>query len=191
MNYEAHVYINGKKIGYHVGGFTPFNFEVTNDLKEKDNILIVKVDNKRKREGVPTVNTDWWNYGGITRDVALLEQSATFIEDYFIQLKKGSLEEVEGWVKWNGPSKAEKVKIRIPELKFEKEYSANEGRALVSFTQKFQLWSPSNPKLYEVFLIYSKDTIRDRIGFRSIETKGQDILLNGKPVFLKGICIHE
>ena len=191
INYQSHIYLNGKKIGSHEGGFTPFNFEVTDFVKEKENSLVVKVDNKRRRDGVPTVNTDWWNYGGITRDVLILEQSGTFIEDYFIQLKKGSIDQAEGWVKWNGSEKNATVRIKIPELKFEKEFKAENGRAFISFSNKFQLWSPENPKLYDVILVSGKDTITDKIGFRSIETKGQDILLNGKPVFLKGICIHE
>src|SRR3989339_1234783 len=65
VNYEAIVYLNGEKLGEHVGGFTPFNFEATNKLVDGDNFVVVKVDNKRKMNGVPTLNTDWWNYGGI------------------------------------------------------------------------------------------------------------------------------
>jgi beta-glucuronidase len=75
-NYEADVYLNGVKIGRHEGGFTPFNFEVTKLIKEQDNYLIVKVDNKRRRDAVPTLNTDWWNYGGLTRQVSLMGRSS-------------------------------------------------------------------------------------------------------------------
>ena len=67
VNYEAIVFVNGKEIGQHVGGFTPFNFEVTGLLKSGENSVVVKVDNKRKLDAVPTINSDWWNYGGITR----------------------------------------------------------------------------------------------------------------------------
>ena len=70
-NYQADVYLNGRKLGRHVGGFTPFAFEVTDRLRPERNSLVVRVDNKRLREGVPTLNTDWWNYGGLTRDVVL------------------------------------------------------------------------------------------------------------------------
>ena len=68
-NYQADVYLNGRKLGRHVGGFTPFAFEVTDRLRAERNSLVVRVDNRRLREGVPTLNTDWWNYGGLTRDV--------------------------------------------------------------------------------------------------------------------------
>jgi len=71
-NYHTIVYLNGEKLGEHTGGFTPFQFEITDKIKDKDNFLIVKVDNKRKPQAVPTMNFDWWNYGGITRRVMLL-----------------------------------------------------------------------------------------------------------------------
>ena len=69
INYDAHVYVNGHKAGHHIGGFTPFNYDVTDLLREGTNTVIVKVDNKRYAEAVPTQIFDWWNYGGITRDV--------------------------------------------------------------------------------------------------------------------------
>ena len=86
VNYHAVVYLNGEKIGEHVGGYTPFYFDVTGKLKEKDNLIVIKVDNKRLREAVPTVNTDWWNYGGITRSVSIINVPKTHIYDYKIQL---------------------------------------------------------------------------------------------------------
>lgn len=103
VNYQADVYLNGKKLGIHIGGFTPFNFEVTTLLKAKDNFLIVKVDNKRRRDGVPALNTDWWNYGGITRDVKLIETPEQFIQDYSIQLDPNDTLRLRGFVQLNGP----------------------------------------------------------------------------------------
>ncbi|MFO7169850.1 MAG: hypothetical protein DIU80_017655, partial [Chloroflexota bacterium] len=64
VNYEARVWVNGRNAGYHVGGFTPFNMDITDLLTDGDNFVIVKVDNKRKAENVPTQIFDWWNYGG-------------------------------------------------------------------------------------------------------------------------------
>ena len=88
-NYQADVYLNGEKIGQHEGGFTPFNFEITSLVRDTGNFLVVKVDNKRRRDAVPTLMTDWWNYGGLTRHVKLVETPATFVHEYFIQLQKG------------------------------------------------------------------------------------------------------
>src|SRR5215831_16251070 len=89
-NYLADVYLNGEKLGRHEGGFTPFNFEITRLVHETNNALIVKVDDQRRRDAVPTLMTDWWNYGGLTRQVQLVETPATFVQDYFIQLQRGS-----------------------------------------------------------------------------------------------------
>ena len=72
-NYLTHVYLNGEKLGMHEGGFTPFNFDITDRVKDGNNFVVVRVNNDRRPENVPTVNSDWWNYGGITRDVLLVE----------------------------------------------------------------------------------------------------------------------
>ena len=86
--------------GQHIGGFTPFNFEITGLLREGTNSLVVKVDNKRHPEAVPTVNADWWNFGGITRPVTLIETPSTYIGDYYVQLKKNDKDTVEGGYNW-------------------------------------------------------------------------------------------
>lgn len=193
-NYETDVYLNGKKLGKHIGGFTPFNYEISSLLKtDGENSLVVKVDNKRKREGIPTLNTDWWNYGGITRDVSIVEVPATFIIDYTIQLNKGSKTEISGYVKLNGATKNQKVKVEIPELKSITEVTTDaDGMGKIKIpVNKIDLWSPENPKLYNVIVSCETDKVTEKIGFRTIETRGTDILLNGKPVFLRGICIHE
>jgi beta-glucuronidase len=191
-NYIADVYLNGEKIGQHEGGFTPFNFEITKLVRDTGNFLIVKVDNKRRRDAVPTLMTDWWNYGGLTRDVKLIETPATFVNDYFIQLQKGSRNHVTGWVKLAGAKLNQQVTVRIPGAGFTKSFATDaRGFAAIDFNADLKLWSPEDPKLYDVAVEAETDQVRDRIGFRSIETRGTDILLNGKPIFLRGICIHE
>ncbi len=193
-NYETDVYLNGKKLGKHIGGFTPFNFEITELLKEKDNFLVVKVDNKRHKDAVPTLNTDWWNYGGITRDVKLVETSEGFIQDYFIQLDPKDKKKISGEITLNRKSKKyEKVTVNIPELKIKETYTVN-NKGKIDFSiasSKIKYWSLENPYLYSVTLSTKDDEVTDQIGFRTIKTKGADILLNDKSVFLKGISIHE
>lgn len=192
-NYESDVYLNKKKLGKHIGGFTPFQYEITQSVKDSLNSLIVRVDNKRKREAVPTLNTDWWNYGGLTRDVMVVEVPETFISDYFIQLKKGNLNQVQGYVKLNGTRKKQKIHIEIPELKSNFEFDTNEeGIATIDFPlKKLELWTPEKPKLYQVVIASETDKTTEKIGFRSIEAKGTEILLNGSSMFLRGICMHE
>ena len=191
-NYLADVYLNGEKLGQHEGGFTPFNFEITKLIHDGDNFLIVKVDNKRRRDAMPTLMTDWWNYGGLTRDVKLIETPATFVQDYFIQLQKGSRNRIAGWVKLNGASLNQRVTIGIPEAGISRSFTTDaSGRTAIDFTADLKLWSPETPKLYEVIIETETDQVRDQIGFRSIETKGTEILLNGRPIFLRGASIHE
>ena len=96
VNYESTVYLNGEKLGQHEGGFTAFNFEATSSLRDGENFLIVEVRNVRRADAVPALKFDWWNYGGITRDVMLVEEPAVFIQDYFVQLAKGSNHEITG-----------------------------------------------------------------------------------------------
>jgi beta-glucuronidase len=203
VNYRADVYLNGKKLGMHKGGFTPFDFELADSaLKAKDNYLVVKVDNKRYADEVPTLNTDWWNYGGITREVRLIELPArSAIIDYTIGLKpagtagrpdKTPANEIEGWVQLAGAADGENIQIEIPELKVKQIFPVRANRAIVDFTlPTFKSWSPEEPKCYRVILSGRSDRIEEKIGFRTIAVQGKKLLLNGKPVFLRGISIHE
>jgi beta-glucuronidase len=191
-NYAATVYLNGEKLGEHEGGFTPFSFEVTGKLRPTGNFLVVAVDSTRRQNGVPTLSTDWWNYGGITRNVSLVEVPRVFVRDYFVQLAKGSRDRVAGWVRVDGATGPQRVTVRVPEAHAEQTVETDAaGYAPLGFDAKLELWSPERPKLYDVEIACGAETLRDQIGFRSIETRGTEILLNGAPVFLRGICIHE
>ncbi len=205
VNYRADVYLNGKKLGSHLGGFTPFDFEIPDGvLKPTGNNLIVKVDNKRYADEVPTLNTDWWNYGGITRSVRLVEVPREFIEDYFVSLQgpsKGNeagasgtdttTDVIRGWVRLNNAS-AESVTLEIPELHLKRSFPVEDNLAAINLQAKgLQRWSPENPKRYRVIISAGADRTEEKIGFRTITVSGAHLLLNGKPLFMRGICIHE
>ena len=202
VNYEAHVYLNGKKLGMHKGGFTPFNFEISPGmLKDKSNFLVVKVDNKRYADEVPTLNTDWWNYGGITRDVKLIITPQNFIQQYAIHLKQSqdiekSLKRkrfnISGYFKLNTTAAEEKITIEIPEIGFKENVDIRDSEGSFDLeAKKLELWSPENPKLYKVMFTLGEHTLTDKIGFRKVEVSGKDVLLNGKEIFMRGISIHE
>jgi len=199
VNYDCHVYVNGKKAGHHIGGFTPFNFDVTDLLHEGRNFVIVKVDNKRSASAVPTQIFDWWNYGGITRDVMLLSVAPTYIEEYSLPLipskGKGKEREIAFSAKLNCKEAGREITLSIPELKLKQTFTTDTEGRISGFlkvpVKKLMLWSPENPKLYHVDLMLDGETISDEIGFRTIETRGKQILLNGEPIFLKGISMHE
>jgi beta-glucuronidase len=196
VNYESDVYLNGKKLGKHIGGFTPFAYEITKLVKEKNNSLVVRVNNNRHTEAVPTVNTDWWNYGGITRDVLLVETPATFISNFQARLKPGTTNNtVEVNVQLDGQQLNQEVKLELttPTMQVSVKHNADtNGFAHFEFgSRQVWLWSPEDPLLNEVEISAGEDLLKDRVGFRSITTSGTDVLLNGKKIFLRGICIHE
>ena len=192
VNYEAIVYVNGKKVGRHVGGFTPFCYDVTDVVKNGNNFVILKIDNKRHADNVPTQIFDWWNYGGITRDVLLVTVGETYIDDYSLQLAKGNARLLNFQARLNQPKAGEEISLSIPELKVRKTVVTDaNGVASISFKAKPALWSPETPKLYKVEITRGEELINDEIGFRTIETRGKQLLLNGKPIFLRGVCAHE
>lgn len=193
VNYRAEVYLNGQKLGTHVGGFTPFTFEATKILKPGTNSLVVKVENLRAKDRVPTVNMDWWNYGGITREVKLVTVPKKFIADHRLALESEQSRVISGWVQIAGAGAGESVQISLPELGEKLSATTDvSGRAAFHFSPaSLKLWSPESPKLYDVNISYGGNAITERIGFRTVRTQGKQILLNGKPIFLRGISIHE
>ena len=193
INYRCHIYLNGKEIGQHEGGFTPFQLEITNAVKEKDNFLAIEVNNKRTPDAIPAMSYDWWNYGGITRDVFLVSTPKEFIEDYFIQLDKYKADKIDTRIKLSSKLAKKKITVEIPELKIKQTLlTDSNGEINASFnSKKIQRWSPELPKLYKVILSSDNEKIEEMIGFRNIWVKGEDIYLNGKPIFLKSISFHE
>jgi len=200
-NYRSHVWVNTKSVCEHEGGFTPFDCDVTGVLHDGNNFVIVAVDNTRIPDGVPTLQTDWWNYGGLTRDVSLVDVPAQFIDDYDLHLVRTPDESstnrtIEGYVHVEGAAQGATVSVSIPELHATARATVGTGdRALIKLPVKsLSLWSPENPKLYKVELAVSsessEDTLEDDMGFRTIEARGTEILLNGQPVFLRGVSIH-
>lgn len=193
VSYRCRVYLNGEEIGSHEGGFTPFQIEVTGRLKPADNFLAVEVNNTRTPDAIPAMAFDWWNYGGITRDVSLVSVPEAFVEDYFIRLDKDSADRISADVRLSGAPAGTSVLVEIPELKVRETASADErGAAALSFRVKnLKRWSPEDPKLYRVIVSAGRDRVEEMIGFRNVRVEGEDIYLNGEPVFLKSVSFHE
>jgi beta-glucuronidase len=190
-NYEARVFLNGVFIGSHRGGSTPFFIELTGHLAAGANRLQIQVDNRRRPERVPMNHTDWFNYGGLYREVGLLRVPAVFIRDFGVALVPGSQgrriavdvalsDRIDGTARFAIEGLANDVTIPV----------AN-GVGRIEFDAAPELWSPDSPRLYPVSLAFGDDEVGDRIGFREIAVEGQRILLNGQDIFLRGICVHE
>ncbi len=192
VSYRSEVYLNGKFLTSHEGGFTPFSVEVTGKLKEKDNFIAVRVNNRRTKDAIPALSFDWWNYGGITRDVMLVKVPDVFIEDYFVRLSSEDNESVDIDIELSD-AVSQEVSVEIPELKISARLTTSaEGRVSATLkTKGMELWSPDSPRLYDVKLSSGKDSISDRIGFRFLSVVGTSILLNGKPEFMRSVSFHE
>ncbi len=192
VNYRAYVYLNGKEIGRHEGGFTPFVMEVTDALRSGENRLTVGVDSAHDAQTIPTPITDWDLYGGITRPVTLVYTPGTFIYDAVLSL--GTNGRITGEVRLNGPQAAgQRVSVAIGTLGTYSATADANGRAVFDIARPrgLNLWSPEAPTLYDVRFSAAGDVVRDRMGFRTIAVRGNEILLNGKPIFLRGISLHE
>lgn len=189
-NYLCRVFLNGEYAGMHRGGSTPCFLDITELLKE-DNRIILVVDSTRRAEQVPTENTDWFNYGGVYRDIELIRLPKVYIKDFRIALvPDGSFDKIRFRVTLSEAISAE-AELVIEELKIKQKISITDGTASEIICVKPELWSPENPKLYEVAVSCMEDVITDRIGFREIKVVGREIILNGKSIFLRGISCHE
>lgn len=193
VNYKAVVYLNGQRVGAHEGGFTPFTFEVTALLRAGPNQITVGVDSTRDAQSLPPVFTDWELYGGITRPVRLVYTPATYIDDAHIHLTGD--QQLRATVRLDGPAAAHQaVSLRISALGLQMQ-----GRTDASGTAQLQIaappglqrWTPDAPHLYTVALQAGDDRLEDRVGLRTVQVVGEDILLNGVPIVLRGISLHE
>ena len=192
VSYLSSVWLDGQKLGTHEGGFSPFAFDVTDLLKSGEHSLVVSVDNTRRPENVPCAQFDWWNYGGIIRDVALFELPESYIAEGTLQCAKGDCGKLVGHLQLSGPKAGVEATVEIAALGVKATARTDaQGRAAFEVAAKPELWSPGSPKLYDVTFTADGDSFTDRIGFRTVETKGKQILVNGEPTFLKGICFHD
>lgn len=193
VNYKADVYLNGEQLGVHEGGFTPFAFEITDIVVEGRNSLTVGADSRRDWQSVPPPVTDWETYGGITRPVKITRTPETHISDAWIRLTPNNMIEID--VELDGSLSAyTAVKLSIPEINLTVNGTSDQQgqwSAKVKAPAELENWTPDAPKLYSVQIETTQDSWNDEIGFRTIEVVGEDILLNGEPIFLRGISVHE
>jgi beta-glucuronidase len=200
-NYRSHAWVNGKRVCDHEGGYTPFDCEVTAVLHPGSNFVVIAVDATRLQDGIPSVGIDWLNYGGLTRDVSLVTVPSTFIDDYDVHLAHGAAwvpgnTEITGYVHVLDAPAGTPVAIDIPEAGIHAT-AVTDAQGKAPFDVKaahLDLWSDLSPKLYKVTLSSGvgaqQDRITDDIGFRDIRVDGTHILLNGKPVYLRGANEH-
>lgn len=190
VNYLCRVFLNKKYVGMHRGGSTPCYFEIS-ELLEHSNRIVIQADSTRRDGQVPPAVTDWFNYGGIYRDIEIIRVPKVHIRDFRIFLEPdGSFRKLRVAARISEAVDAAAV-LEICELGIRQEILLKDGKGELMLEAEPELWSPEHPKLYDVTLSCGADRVSDRVGFREIRVSGTDILLNGKPIFLRGISCHE
>jgi beta-glucuronidase len=190
-NYETRIFLNGHFLASHQGGSTPFFVELTEYLLNGNNRIHLNVDNRRLPERVPMHHFDWFNDGGIYRDIELVHLPRHFIRDFSLSLVPNSdLSTFECQVTLSDPVDGTAV-LSLPALGLQLDIPVKQGRGSIHSAADLRLWSPDDPHLYDCELRFGDDRVTDRIGFREIKRDGTTLLLNGKPLYLRGVCVHE
>lgn len=195
---EADVYLDGKHLGNHYGGFLQFGYEV-NNLAPGTHALTVRVNNSlNDTDSFPLSLVDWFNYGGIARGVYIRELGESWIKDYKISYDlENSLKDVNLHVQADIKTFSEKTEDFEIYVNDEKIYSSNisiSGEKQITADIKLEsikLWGIYKPELYLIRLVYGNEDIIERIGFREIKTIGKDLLLNGEKIKILGVNRHE
>ncbi len=189
-NYLCRVFVNRSYVGMHRGGSTPGYFDITDVIKTDNRIMLV-VDSTRRETQVPTENTDWFNYGGVYRDIELIYVPKVYIKDFRIALvPDGTFSKIQAQVKLSEKISCE-AWLCMEELGIKSQISVSDGTGTVIIEARPELWSPDTPRLYGVTVSCMGDLVSDRVGFREIKVEKGEIFLNGSPVFLRGISSHE
>jgi beta-glucuronidase len=213
--YRAEVWINGHKVGLHDGGHLPFEFDITDHLNwENENQLAISVENELKPTRVPPGNVgggafalmgsypaasyDFFPYAGIHRPVILYSVPQQRIEDVTVTTEiDGSIGRVRVVVEQSGDGGACHLHLKDDASSLETTVEFDGSRAEAIFdVADARLWSPADPHLYQLTVSLIDDGLpvdryRLDIGIRTVEVKGDKILLNGQPIFLKGFGRHE
>ncbi len=202
-NHDTRVWCNGVDVAHHIGGYGPFDVEVTDHLRsDGEQQLIVRVEAERTPDRVPATDTDWANDGGLTGHVDLVDVPATFLRTAWLQLDPSG-DRLVGSVVVDGPeASGTSLVCRIDgtDVWAAPVPSAEAGLAEAGIDADvpdgLTRWSADDPVRHDVSWHLLDDAGReidrldDRVGFRTITTSGTRILLNGAPIMLRGIAIH-
>lgn len=213
VTHEARVYLNGSLICEHKGGFLPFEAELTNMLKEGDNLLTVAVNNiidyttlpvggkSNMLSGIAGVgggnengkpqnnpNFDFFNYCGITRPVKIYTTPKNYIKDISLTAQvKGKDAELSCHIETEGEGKCV-VEIFDRDGRLE---ARSEGQEGVLTIKDVMLWQPLKAYLYDVRVTFGEDVYTLPYGVRTVRIEGTRFLINEKPFYFKGYGKHE
>jgi beta-glucuronidase len=207
LTHRAWVWLNGKLLTYHEGGFLPVPVRLNEALQPGKNKLVVKLNNEVNETSIPCgivkLNEngrkiakpyfDFFNYSGIQRSVYLMCVPREAVQDYSVDFAlEGADARVSYRVVTNGESPV-RVRLYDAEGRCVAESTGKEGCLLV---KEARLWNVLAAYLYTIEIdILDGESLLDRysdhIGIRTVKIEGSRILINGKPVYLKGYGKHE
>ncbi|MBB5233985.1 beta-glucuronidase [Deinococcus budaensis] len=215
-NYAARVWVGGALVTEHLGGHLPFVVEITQELTwDRPNTVAIRVENLQLPGrvppgpgpsgggvagvlgGYPATTYDFFPYAGLHRAVVLYSTPAGYIDDV---TARTSIEGTDGVVHvrvksvWHGAGQGQ-GKLRLADLEADLSFQNGEAAATLRVPAA-RLWSPQDPHLYPLTVTLEEDgRVTDAytldIGLRTVEVRGDQLLLNGEPVFLKGFGKHE
>lgn len=196
--HRANVYLNQKHIGEHVGGYTPFEWDVTKDLHYgKTNILLVVVDTT-EHENIPPFGgvVDYLGYGGIYREVRLLVTDPSYIRDVFVE--QNGTPDLNIHLKLSKPQGQIQIAIKnadghkVYHDKFDLNVSTH---TILVHLNNVNLWTLDHPHLYTMQVMYANSKDHDqvdlRFGIRSAAFKNDGFYLNGQKLKLRGLNRHQ
>ncbi|MBE6625071.1 MAG: beta-glucuronidase [Ruminococcaceae bacterium] len=199
---EATVYLDGKEIGTHYGAFTQFEI-IVNEVESGEHTLVVCADSTLNALSFPQRYTDWFNYGGIARDVTLCELGGISILTNHIayelskDLKSATVHAEMELYNAEGNETTSEVLVSVGEhiiYKGDVTLGAYERATIKSedfVIENVSLWDTESPNLYTVVARTETDDLIDKIGFRLVEVANCNILLNGKAIEFRGVNRHD
>ncbi len=199
---EATVWLDGALLGNHYGAFTQFEF-IVNDIKAGEHTIIVRADSTISKQSFPQRYTDWFNYGGIARDVFAHELDGIsillnhIVYELSADLKSATVSTELELYNACSSSVTSPVSVKVGDSVIYSDSVTLDGyekRAIKSnpvVLNDITLWDTNSPNLYTVVASTDTDDLVDKVGFRKIEVKNNDIILNGRSIELLGVNRHE
>ncbi|QLG44650.1 glycoside hydrolase family 2 TIM barrel-domain containing protein [Costertonia aggregata] len=198
-----YVWVNGQKVGYSEGSKTPAEFNITPFTRKGRNDLAVQV--LRWSDASYMEDQDFWRLSGIERDVYLYAQDKLALNDVKIisglqnNYRDGVFTIDLELINSTNSTEEREIKVRLLDdtkeiLKFSKKTEFPKGRSSVTFRNvipDIKTWDAENPNLYTVAIDVGDKKSLLKTGFRTVEIKNNQVLVNGKAVLFKGVNLHD
>ena len=207
-----YVWINGKKVGYCQGSKTPAEFKINDYIKSSNNTISLQIF--RYSDGTYLEGQDYWKMSGIERKALVYALPKLKIKDYFIKSTltdnyKNGLLSVNAKIENNNPKKIRNYHLQTKLVKLKQNQTIYENSKYFSLFGKetrrikFQTsienvkkWSAETPNLYQLIVNLKHnqkiiDRVKQKIGFRKVEIRNNQIFVNGKSITFKGVNRHE